>query len=155
MIDHQFEYYTVNHFHREFMLYLTFYVTPLLVMVFSDSLLVNVICTILCLVSQTGILYIEKIHHDEQGSKEYFKELWNQIDIVMLAFNYLFLAYNSYLILFEDFSTFRVDLKADDPRLETQQQSLLGIGHLLIPIVVVCFAFFKIMFYLRVYQQFG
>jgi NhaP-type Na+/H+ or K+/H+ antiporter len=97
--------------------YLLTYVTPLLVMVFTDNVWVKIFCTILCVVSQTAILYIEKIHLDEQGMREYFRDRWNQIDIVMLAFNFVYLAYKFIRILLGDTYGFKVNLQDGDPRL--------------------------------------
>jgi cytochrome c biogenesis factor len=90
LIDYQFEEFTIKAFYIQFIVYLVFYIIPLVLLVYTKSRINQTIYITSCLSIQAVIAVIEAITIKQKGLKDYASDMWNKVDLSMLILNVIF-----------------------------------------------------------------
>jgi len=90
LIDYQFEEFTIRAFYIQFIVYLVFYIIPLVLLVYTKSRFNQTIYITSCLTIQAVIAVIEAITIKQKGLTNYVSDMWNKVDLSMLILNVIF-----------------------------------------------------------------
>ena len=144
IIDYQFNQYTFKYFVGLWLLFLGTYLIPFLIQIFTDNWGVVLVCNLICIASQIFFYGIEYIQFKESG-KEYLNETWNRLDMTMFVINgfYFFIRMSHLDSSFSPLYT-AADKDSED-----------YVPIILMNLVLVVFAIFRMMYYLRAFESFG
>jgi len=134
LIDFQYEQFTISAFALQFKIFLTFYIIPLIVLVFTRNSLVVFGCVTSCTIITLIIFLFETIQMKFYGLQEYLKDPWNRVDLSMFFLNIFFFTQRAM-------------------QAEGQEMSTLTIA---LNMISIPFGFLKLMHFFRgVYESFG
>ena len=134
LIDYQFEEFTIKAFYIQFIVYLMFYIIPLVLLVYTKSRLNQTIYITSCLSIQAVIAVIEAITIKQKGLSAYASDMWNKVDLTMLFLNVIFFS----------------NLARRDPHEDTPTYTIM------LNLISIPFAFLKLMHFLRgIFESFG
>mgnify|MGYP006889531318 CR=1 FL=1 len=115
-----------------------FYATPLVIQIYLQDPTIELFCIASCVLVQLQLTALEGIQIYKSGPGEYLADVWNNLDLLMIALNFGY------------FAKKLVNLASGNYDYE-----LVSYTMIILNTVMVVFCFLKIMFFLRVFEQFG
>lgn len=144
IIDYQFEAYTFKYFVGLVLIFLTTYLIPFLIQIFSANWGVVFACNLSCIISQMFFCTIELVQIKD-GGKDYLQETWNRIEISMFFINSIYFVVRL-MNLNSSFSPLYSEVASDSP---------VYVPMILMNFLLTIFAIMRMMYYLRAFESFG
>lgn len=135
LVDFQYENFTVGAFSLQFKIFLLFYILPNIILVFTRDKQIVQACVLSCVIITLVIFSFELIQIRYYGFREYVKDSWNRVDLLMFILNIFFF-------------TQRIGASDDGDEMPTLTIAL--------NLISIPFGFLKLMHFFRgVYESFG